>query len=308
MFLPDKVCTWTDHGITVFSSNKNKGGRTISLDNTLLTVIIFSTGNLTKEDISRKIKQFVTFLVFFALDYYSARWLVHTSWSGVEKRIKKTKDLSRVISSNIEKRLKRPKLVYRNYESTHIAFRETDLYNFKDLANKYFKLDDGSRLKELIHLLAFNWTIPGLLSNFYDNVNLDISLTYTLVDSIIKDSGIDETETKKCIECGHETKGKKGDKKRIKDFVETLDLDETNKTLYKKIFLNIYQIRNDFFHEGRIMTILGNMKKAMSTGDKTEGKGTTIHQEAEHGQSRLLGVSNIKLLVTAILVSKLEAT
>lgn len=305
LFLPDKVCSWDNHGLVVFPSNKNKGGTRIILDNTLTTVIIFAEKTLTREQIVSMLRKYVTFLVFFGNDYYSARWLVHQFWGDVEKGIKKCKNLKRVISGNTEKKLRRPKLVYHNFEATPVAFREDNLFNFKDLADKYFSLNDRDKLKEQIDLMAFTWARPGLLSNLYDNVNLDISFTYTLMDSIIKESGITETDTKRCSNCGHETRGKKGDRKRINDYVDTLGLGERRTTLYKSIILNIYTIRNAFFHEGTSVTIQQNTRRAM-TVNSIEQTATTIEDEAQHGQSRLLGVFNLRIFLTAILISNLE--
>ena len=305
LFLPDKLYTWDNHGLAVFPSNKNKGGNKITLDNTLTTVIIFSDNGLTKETVTSTLRKYVTFLVFYGNDYYSARWLIHQFWGDIDKKIKKCKNLNRIISNNIEKKLKRPRFVYRNFESTHVAFRDGDLFNFKELADKYFSLDDDDKLKEQIDLMAFTWVRPGLISNLYDNVNLDISLTYTLMDSVIKDSKISESDVKRCSNCGHETRGKKSDRKRIRDFVGTLELTERNQNLYEQIILNIYQIRNAFFHEGRSITIQRNTKRAM-TVNSLESKSITVELEAEHGQSRLLGVFNIRIFLTGILVSNLE--
>ena len=87
---------------------------------------------------------------------------------------------------------------------------------FQELLKTFYTLEDSDKLKQQIFLFALNGNVVTLLNPFYDNSNLEISLMYAIIDSLIEEYDPDQEVVKECEKCGHQRKGKKGSRKRIR--------------------------------------------------------------------------------------------
>lgn len=303
--LPMKEYHLEKLGMVLFPSNKNTSSRNITFDNTLMTLIIYSDSLLTKAMILNRVKKLITFHIFYSADFHSCRWLINLWTGGIEKEVLQTTDLSEVIKSHLEIDFLAPSSFYKDFTRISPSFRSNEVRNFLDLFETYYNLPDESKLKQQIDLFTITWVIYPVVSNIYDNANLPIALTYTLIDSLMSEVSVIENEVKKCEKCGHEKIGRKSDRKRIKESVSNLTFSGDDERLFGSIILNLYKIRNDFFHEGKSVSNLENIDKSMSTKDGKKGKSTTIEAEATYGESRYIGLLNTKLIIRNILLDSL---
>lgn len=175
------------------------------------------------------------------------------------------------------------------------------------MINRGLNQPKDNLLRHQIELLSFINVEQQLVGKFYSNGNVEISLLYTLLDSIMDEIIGKEPVKKVCPNCGYETFGRKKDKVRIKEFCSiTFDNEEKSAKLFNKIIWNLYKIRNSFFHEGlnessQEIIMEGFRKIKEETGEAR----MSIEEEVDYSQSRLLGKQNLKSLIGQLLIEKL---
>jgi hypothetical protein len=299
-------------GIYVFSSESNKKEETIDFYGINLTLIFTEESGILDDTkaINQQVKAFILFLNFISYSPQSAIWLQSVNSKELYKQIESLDKLESIFEKYEEKEKTQLSQFYCDYQNLALQINlprdEYQIYeNFITLFRKYIELKDSNTLKQRIDLLSFT-SVQSLLTNkFYDNQNIEIGMVYTLVDSIIKETISKEAVVKKCEECGFEKKGKKRDKARIKEYVQSLNSD--NSELWEKIIMNLYKIRNEFFHEGKASTFNETSKQAFDKKFKDSGNRIIfLEEEVVYNESSFLGLINIKMLVREKLIENLK--
>jgi len=300
-FLTDDIC--------IFNSKKSSDKKSVSPENTFASLLIFGDSSLIDNRfIHNRIKQFIVFLNFIINDGSSAKWLL--GFSFLDIRIEETKSFEILIEENEQNEKIKPMDIYYDFNKFplpyHLRYGSEVYIDFIGLFKKYIDLKPEDSLKHKIELCSFSWTIKSVISSFYDNDNLDISLTYILVDSIIDEYIENKIIIKRCEKCGFEKKSKKNDRIRIKEFSEALSKKEAN--ILNQIIWNIYTIRNEFIHEGKkpFKDEISSewFKKAK---EETGKEMLNLYDEAKYNRSRGIGLLNLKIIIKELLIERLSS-
>lgn len=306
--VPNKVYDLGYVDMTVYPTMRKLPETKVYQPRTLTGVIVKGEKQaLTTDAIRSRVKDFVVFSNFIFPSHHSVRWLTSHHFHDLEKLARPIGELDRFLSENLETDLEQ---IHGFYKS-HDIYGETTLFphqnvnevkvNFQELLAIYSSLGKNDILRQQISLFALNGNAITLLNRFYDNSNLEISLMYSIVDSLMKEN--DQPVIKKCVNCGHETTGKKKDKHRIKDFVSKLGYNASDQDLIFRTLWEHYRVRNDFFHETKIVPLGDTIKEIV---DQTGSNLISLEDELKYGQGRLSGFMIVKELVQNLLIKKLK--
>ncbi|WP_127846183.1 hypothetical protein [Psychroflexus aestuariivivens] len=307
--LPETKYT-LDKGVYIFPSNINQPSKII--DKVYLSLIITdeSLFLINSDNLKICVSSFIVFLNFITYSVHSAIWLQTVNFKVLYKEVSEADSLNEIVENYMEFEKSQINYFYHNfnYLALQIGTQKSDsddYANFVYLYRKYINLDYKDPLKDKIDLLSFTSVQPNLTNNYYDNQNVEISLVYTILDSIIKDYLKDNQTVKKCENCGFKKIGRKNDKTRISEFIDLLEIEDPK--LWKSILMNLYRIRNEFFHEGKIDNLNENIDKAFKEKlNDTKESGLTIKEEVKYNQSRLLGLLKVKMMIRKILIESLK--
>ena len=253
--------------------------------------------------------KFLVFSNFIFPSYSSVRWLTDFEFIHLEDEIKPIDELEKVIEINLEHSVDKIIGMYKGHEIyttctlfPHLNSTEMEV-DFQEQLLKFWQLESSDSLYQQISLYALTGNTASLLNPFYENSNLEISLLFTIVDSLIDEFDSDQSVIKKCENCGFEKVGRKNVKTRLKDFVSKIPLNEESQKILYKILLEHSRIRNDFFHEAKI----DELNKTIDVLIKEIGnKYISLQNEIKYGQARLSGLMIIKELIQFLLIDKLK--
>lgn len=287
------------------------------ISRTLTGVIIRGEeSELTKGFIKKRIKEFVVFSNFIFPCYKSVKWLNAYSFHEVEKKLSPINGLQTFLQENIETDIGQ----IHGYLQTREIYDQCSVFphanslklkiNFQELFKIFYSLEDSNKLKQQISLFALNGSIISLLNPFYDNSNLEVSLMYSIIDSLIDEYDPDQSVIKECDKCGLKRTGRKGSEKRIKDFVSILGsntkfkFSKEDQELIFRILWEHFKVRNEFFHETKLVPFGITEEKMIEI---TGSNSISLEDELKYGQARFFGYMIIKELVQNILIEKLTS-
>ncbi len=301
-----------DKGIYIFPSKLNVPSKVV--DKVHLTFLITEESNCLDnvEDIKKCVKSFVVFLNFISYSIQSATWLQSANFKELFEDLNEADNIQEILEVCMEKGKSQPLEFYQDYNNLvlRIGSPKEELrtrVDFISLFSKYNKLSHDNLLKQRIDLLSFTTIQFILIGNYYDNQNIEISLVYNILDSIIKESLDNKPIIKKCENCGFEKTVSMNDKARIKEFVKLLA--PKNPTLWRDIIMNLYLIRNDFFYLGQMSNDHETLKDAFEKDVQDTGeRNITVEEEVHYNKSRMLGLTSVKVLIRKILIGFLETS
>lgn len=267
---------------------------------------------LTSENITKRINDFIVFSNFIFPCYVSVLWLKNYSFQELEKQLRPLEELQDFLKDNLETDITLIDSRYKDHEFyeftslfAHLNHRELTI-NFHDLLAAYCSINETNKLKHQISLFALNSGIIAILSPFYDNGNLPISLMYSIVDSLMKDHITDTKAIKVCKNCGFKTEGTKKHSILIKDFVSKLKYSDNDKQLLCRILWEHYKIRNDFFHDVTLKAYAEPLDEINRILSITGREFFTLEDDIIYREARNSGYMIIKELVQFLLLEKLH--
>ena len=207
--IPFKKYEFEKANIIIYPTNKVLEESRYAEPRTLTGFIIKGEkGELTNEYITEKIKDFLIFSNFIYPSHWGIEWFNMHFTKINDKDIMPIDELEDFLKKNYEEKTHENVYGYHFNETMYEINRnfaylpKTDLkINFKEYYYKYLSLDETDILKKQLHLFALLTNSQQLLSPFYRNSNIEISLMISLIDSLIDDAGIEKKEIKKSSNC-----------------------------------------------------------------------------------------------------------
>ena len=125
---------------------------------------------------------------------------------------------------------------------------------------------------------------------------------FILAEQIVDESIVEKESIRDCPNCDKRIKGRKGMKRKVTEFVESVEgLDEDSKAILKKILNKIGKIRHTFFHEGKHTTAEIESKKQQ----EKIGTSVTIEQDLKHSDGRFSGFFALRNFLQVMLIFKI---
>lgn len=274
---------------------------------TINFLLIENNEEFSNNLLKKRLSDLIVFLNYIWTDSYSSRWLVNLDLQKAIKTVKESDSLKSIFDEfNSDDEIEKGMNLL-DFQPAFYQFKDENKFNIVDLYNKFCQLDESDKLRQQIELYVFAISERALLGNFYSNGNLQISLLYTLVDSIMKDILPNTQKVKKCEKCGFEKNGKMNDRERIKEFSGIIFKDDDfSANELNRILIKHYQIRNNFFHEGR----KENTTEILNLGFKSlyQEKGRSemsLEEEIDFSEGRLMGMITVRNVIGQILIEKL---
>lgn len=308
--IPTKIYDFEELRIMLYPSNKQLPESKYYKPRTLTGLVIKGEKEeFSDKIIKEKVTKFLVFSNFIFPSQYSVRWLTEFEFINLENELKPIDELEKELEANQEILYENIIGMYRGHEiySTctllpHVN-RSKMKVNFQELLLKFWNLKSSDSLYQQISLFALAGNTPTLLNPFYENSNLEISLLFSIIDSLIDEFDPNQTVIKRCENCDFEKSGRKNVKSRIKDFVAMISAHkETQETLYKILYQH-YLIRNDFFHEAKIVELNTAIDSLI---EKIGTNYVSLENDIKNGQARLSGLIIIKEFIQFLLIDKLK--
>lgn len=249
----------------------------------------------------------IVFFNFLRYNEWFLQWKVRTP----SNKIGAYADISSVQEYVRENQQEPEDLFSVSFESFSIneIIRETRVVNFHKLFMLFYGLTEDDkeqqRTKELINFYSFNVSSASLLYRVYNNIYAQISNTFILIEALINQSEIEKSESRTCLHCSRQVKGRKSMRNLISEFLDTLDLDPSYEEILVKVLNEHYLVRNKFFHDAQhnsLSRITDAMIKVL--GHKT----FTINDEIKHASASLQGLYIVNAFIKQELVKRLEKT
>ena len=306
--LPNKRFFLTPN-LCIFPSIKCRESRVCNEEVFISLMLIEETNEIDKERFKHLIKQYIVFLNFIHPDYPSIKWLNSANLNDLFQQVEEDNDIESVLKIFEPTQRVKPDFLYHDFKSFSLPFYKPGYESFIDFEKLFYcflSLPDDNKLKHRIELYSFLWAIKPLFMKVYDNDNLEISITYTLIDALITDYINKDPVKTRCAACGFEKISRKNDRTRIKEFAVIIS-GKDNAKLYSDIIWNLYTIRNDFYHEGVKPFQEDEFKTAYEKFCLKTGKsGMTLHDEVLYNKSRNIGLLNMKIIIKKLLIEKLQ--
>lgn len=306
--LPNKRYFLTPN-LCIFPSIKCKESRVCNEEIYVSLMFIEGAEGFGKERFNHLIKQYIIFLNFIYPDSLSIKWLNNTNLNDLFQHVEEGNDIEGVFKIFEPTQKVKPDFLYHDFKSFSLPFYKQGYESFIDFEKLFYcflSLPDDNKLKHRIELYSFLWAIKPLFMKVYDNDNLEISITYTLIDALITDYINKDPVKTRCVNCGHEKISRKSDRTRIKEFAAIIS-GKDNAKLYSDIMWNLYTIRNDFYHEGIKPLKEDEFKIAYEKFSLKTGKnGMTLYDEVRYNKSRNIGLLNMKIIIKRLLIEKLQ--
>ena len=301
LIIPEKEYRIDELGIIFFPSKVKS--KAINNSFSSLGIMIFNE-ELKLKYVQNFLTDIVSFLSICQPDFYSYRWLSQHRFNkpDFEKMVLKCKTPNDILPELVEKKPNCFELKdYSSFTYSHDNFKT--VINIADQFNKFRRLKNNDRLKNLFKLFSFIRNCDPLVAKVYNNGNLKISLMFTILDEIIPKKEVDKEI--KCNHCEtiHIEKRQPKMKDRINQFVSELSVEQKENDLLKKILNHMCNIRNDFFHEAIFDTTIEKINKL----SKITGRHHfTIDDEVEYIEGRLSGILWVEHIMRIILFNKLS--
>lgn len=287
--------------------SKNKGGPINPNHHNLLGIIFYHRlKNFDKKDIKNKLIQLIRFFNFLLPDIYSTEWIKRYSdtLEPTEENIQSTNNLNTYLSEIMETNESdintRYKINLNEFDYPFNPFHNGKI-NFKETFLKFFYLPKQNELRNKIELLGLLYVLKLLIGPLYENDNLQKSLMFALIEHIINEDIKEKNTTKKCEYCEKTIPAQKGLNRKIKEYINRLNLNPDDTVVLIKIMQNMSDIRHKFFHRGKSITeieVLENLK------DKY-GNSVSLMDELKDGDGRFSGFVILRNLFQKILLSQL---
>jgi hypothetical protein len=175
--------------------------------------------------------------------------------------------------------------------------------DFFPLFNKFVSLIDPKNklpLRRLIELFSFNSEYNPLYHNEY----FSISISFIILEVLIKDEIKEIKKVDVCPKCGFEKESDKHIKELIREYVQNSKLiHKDEKELIEKILHKFSWVRNLFFHSGRKVDQEMMLKKIKDLRGSTY---FDIEDDINIADGTRMGIWTLHSFVRRILISKLE--
>lgn len=249
------------------------------------TKVLFAS-EVDQNDVKKKVRDIVIFSNFLnPQNYQSYSWLVDKSFSDLTKYTKTVKDLEAYIRNNSTKKYFYELADYANYPFD-ISINPTKI-DFGYVFEKYSKLPESSKLRQLIDFFTYSCVNPFLMNKIYNNSFLNISNTFIILETMIKSEISSEGGNRKCSFCEKRIPHQKSINLMIEEYVETRIKDTKTKSLIINAIKKFYQNRNKFVHSAsyydsqvNLLNILDN--DGVLTYENEINKGHAAHMMPLH--------------------------
>lgn len=267
-----------------------------------LKVILYGD-EWTNETINKFILDFIKFKNFLFQDYTLYKWLNDNPTNHLKDSMVEIDNLDDYVAETsadealMEKELLFQYIDFDEYPIEQIV-RKPYTINFSEGFSLYFNLDieikKRKKVKELIEFFAFISNSIPLTNSWYNNINFQISSTFSIIEALISLRDVNQQGIVSCEKCGEQYPAKRKMKEIISDYIESRNLREEDKPVFVEVLSKHYKVRNKFFHNVRLDT-LTEMLKGLE--DKTGERTISLDYEISHMNAGLNGLHSVNNLI-----------
>jgi hypothetical protein len=270
------------------------------------TAFIHYDKKIDIEKTKRLLFNFILFKNFLKTDRDLTEWYLQHPFPGQNEWVNNISSIDNLIKGVIAPNIKEYFTVdYEKFKLLELISNPVEV-NFFNLFHKFINLTDSKNealLRRLIELFAFN--ASSLRSNkLYSNEYFSISVSFIILEVLVKDEIEDKKKKDICPNCGFESESNRNIKDMISEYIHNTNLiHKDDIELIEKMLHKFADVRNFFFHSGRKVNqerIFDEMKKI-----KGEVSFNTL-DDIEIADGTMMGAWTLQTFLRRILISRLE--